>query len=142
MAGDHVGSPLQRKNIKRSDSAGALSLQKKVKQMKFITVKELATQMKKNREIISKEKVIITWKGKPIAIIRPLCEDNFENAVNDPVAEYGSKITKKDRMKFKKAVENLQNEAQKRGITQKDIDEAVLAVRAEMRAERNAKNRN
>ena len=66
MAGDHVGSPLQRKNIKRSDSAGALSLQKKVKQMKFITVKELATQMKKNREIISKEKVIITWKGKPI----------------------------------------------------------------------------
>jgi antitoxin (DNA-binding transcriptional repressor) of toxin-antitoxin stability system len=110
--------------------------------MKFITIKELATKMKKTREIISKEKVIITWRGKPIAIIRPLGEDNFENAVNDPVATYGSKITKKDLMQFKKSVEALQKEAKKRGITQKDVDEAVLAVRAEMRAERNAKNSN
>jgi antitoxin (DNA-binding transcriptional repressor) of toxin-antitoxin stability system len=110
--------------------------------MKFITVKELATKMKRSREIMSKEKVIITWKGKPIAIIRPLSEDNFENAVNEPVAAYGSRVTDKDLLKLKKAVEAIQKEAKKRGITQKDVDEAVLAVRAEMRAERNAKNSN
>lgn len=110
--------------------------------MKFITVKELATQMKKNREIISKEKVIITWRGKPIAIIRPLGEDNFENAVNESVATYGSRVSDKDLAKLKKAVESMQKQAKKQGITQKDVDDAVLAVRAEMRAERNAKKRN
>jgi len=101
--------------------------------MKFITVKELATKMKKTREIISKEKVIITWRGKPIAIIRPLGEDNFENAINDPMAAYGSKVTKKDLMKFKKAVEGFQKEAMKRGITEKDVEEAIAAVRKEQR---------
>lgn len=110
--------------------------------MKFITVKELATKMKKSREIFSKEKTIITWKGKPIAIIRPLGEDNFENAVNEPVATYGSRVTDKDLAKLKKAVESMQKQAKKQGITKKDVDEAVLAVRAEMRAERNAKSRN
>jgi antitoxin (DNA-binding transcriptional repressor) of toxin-antitoxin stability system len=107
--------------------------------MKFITVKELATKMKKNREIISKEKVIITWRGKPIAIIRPLNEGNFENAVNEPVATYGSKITAKDRRKFGRAVAAIQKEARRRGITQKDIDEAIAAAREEIRREKNEK---
>jgi len=110
--------------------------------MKFITVKELATKMKKNREVFSKEKVIITWRGKPIAIIRPLGEENFENAVNDPVATYGTKISKKERMEFKKALTALRKEARKRGITQKDIDDAIQWAREDIRREENEKNSN
>ncbi len=101
--------------------------------MKFLTVKELATKMKKTRKIISKEKAIITYNGKPIAIIRPLNEDNFENTVSEPTATYGIPFTDEELIRLKKAVAGMRREAKKQGITQKDIDDAIRAVRAENR---------
>lgn len=91
--------------------------------MKFITIKDLASEMKKTRELITKERAIITYNGKPIAMINPLNEDNFESVVNETI-----------NADFKNAVMGMQKEAKAKGLTEKDVDNAVKAVRKSKRA--------
>ncbi len=91
--------------------------------MKFITIKDLASEMKKTREIISKERAIITYNGKPIAIINPLNEQNFEFVVNESINS-----------DFKKAVIDAQKEAKNSGLKDKDVQDAVKAARKTKKA--------
>lgn len=96
--------------------------------MKFISEKELATKMKKNREIISREKTVITHRGKPIAVLYPVNEDNLGDMLNETPAAYGGQYMK-ELEEFKKAVAGLRREAGKRGITEKDINDAIRDAR-------------
>ncbi len=90
--------------------------------MKFISVKALASGMKKARMVISREKAIITYNGKPIAMVNPLNEENFEYMVREGILNG-----------FKDAVEEIRSEAGKAQITEKDVKEAVKAVRRKKR---------
>jgi antitoxin (DNA-binding transcriptional repressor) of toxin-antitoxin stability system len=92
--------------------------------MKFLTVRDFVVNQKKTRQTISKEQAIITFNGKPIAMLYPLNEGDFESFVKEQSAVWA-----------KQAMEHSQQRARKKKISQKDIDEAIKEVRKEIRKE-------
>lgn len=52
--------------------------------MKFVQVREIRTRYGKVLEQLRKEKkIVLTSKGKPVALLTELNEDNFENRIAD-----------------------------------------------------------
>jgi hypothetical protein len=86
--------------------------------MKFVTVRDLVSNQKNTRKLISKEGTVLTNNGKPIALTIPVNEDNFEYMVNE------TKL-----ISFKSAVEAIQSRSEKLGITEKDVEKAIREVR-------------
>lgn len=85
--------------------------------MKFISVRDLATKNKKTREIISKEEAVLTYNGKPIGLILPTSEDDFEFMVKETTA-----------IMAKKAVADIRRTSAK-GITEDEIEKEIEKVR-------------
>jgi hypothetical protein len=98
--------------------------------MKFLTVRDFVVNQKKTRQTISKEQAIITFNGKPIALLYPLNEGDFDNFVKEQSIIWA-----------RQATENIRKTAKKNKITEKDIEEAVREVRKSM-AKENDKNGN
>ena len=96
--------------------------------MKFLTVRDFVVNQKKTRQTISKEQAIITYNGKPIALLNPLNEDNFENVVREQSSQWAVQ-----------AMKNMQKTAMKHGITEKDVEKEIKAVR-KLRAKKNVKS--
>jgi antitoxin (DNA-binding transcriptional repressor) of toxin-antitoxin stability system len=52
--------------------------------MKFLPVREMRTQYKKVMEQLRKEKkIVLTNKGKPVALLTEMNEDNFEDRISE-----------------------------------------------------------
>jgi hypothetical protein len=69
----------------------------------------MATKNKKTREIISREEAVLTYNGKPIGLIIPANEDNFEFMLKEMAAVLA-----------KSAVSGMRKQA-KKGIFEEDI---------------------
>lgn len=98
--------------------------------MKFLTVRDFVVNQKKTRQMISKEQAIITYNGKPIALLNPLNEGNFENVVREQSSQWALQ-----------AMENMQKTAKKYKITEKDVEKEIQVVR-KLRAKKNVKSGN
>jgi len=86
--------------------------------MKFITVRELATKNKEARKKISQGDSVLTLNGKPIAYMIPLNEDNFEYVVNEAV-----------QIRAAAAVESMRKKAEGSGLTEADGRRIVAEYR-------------
>jgi antitoxin (DNA-binding transcriptional repressor) of toxin-antitoxin stability system len=61
-----------------------LQIGHKEKSMKFLQVREIRTRYGKVLEQLRKEKkIVLTSKGKPVALLTELNEDNFEDRIAD-----------------------------------------------------------
>ncbi len=89
--------------------------------MKFISVRDLSTKHKKTREIISSEEAVLTYNGKPIGLILPAGEDDFEFMVREAAA-----------VMAKKALNNIRKTAPK-GITEREIEKEIKAARKHLK---------
>jgi hypothetical protein len=85
--------------------------------MKFITVRDLATKNKKTREVISREETVLTYNGKPIGLILPTSEDDFEFMLRETTA-----------IMARKAVANMRKTAAK-GLTNNEVEKEIKAAR-------------
>ncbi len=85
--------------------------------MKFITVRDLSAKNKKTRELISREESVLTLNGKPIGLILPTSEDDFEFMLKETTA-----------LMAKKAVNNMRRSAAK-DISSEEIEKEIQAVR-------------
>jgi hypothetical protein len=88
--------------------------------MKFVTIRELVSNQKNTRKMISLEESVLTFNGKPIAITIPVNEDNFEYIVNEAAL-----------IELKSAVNSMQKKSMAAGITEKDAAREIAAYRKE-----------
>jgi len=57
--------------------------------MKFLPAREIRTRYNKVMEQLHKEKkIVLTSKGKPVAILTEAHEDHFEHRLSEPTAAY------------------------------------------------------
>jgi hypothetical protein len=85
--------------------------------MKFVTIRDLATKNKKTREIISTEEAVLTYNGKPIGLIIPANEDNFEFMLKETAA-----------ILAKSAVSGMRKQA-KKGVSEEEVLKEIDAAR-------------
>ena len=85
--------------------------------MKFITVRDLATKNKETRDLISKEETVLTFNGKPIGLILPTSEADFEFMLKETSA-----------VMAKKAIVSMQKNGTK-GLSEEDIDREISETR-------------
>ncbi len=93
--------------------------------MKFLTVRDFVVNQKKTRQTISKEEAIITYNGKPIAMLYPLDEGDFGNFVKEQSAVWAMQ-----------AMKNSQQRNRKNKMTMKEINETIAEVRKQVRKEK------
>lgn len=92
--------------------------------MKFITVRDFVVNQKKTRQTISKKEAIITFNGKPIAVLYPLNEGSFDSFVKEQSAVWA-----------RQAMKDSQQSPRKNKMTLKEINEAIAEVRKQSRKE-------
>jgi hypothetical protein len=88
--------------------------------MKFMTIRELVSNQKNSRKLISVEESVLTYNGKPIAITIPVNEDNFEYMVNEAAL-----------IEFKASVNSMQKKSEKAGISEKEALKEIENYRKE-----------
>ncbi|MDR2424492.1 MAG: hypothetical protein LBD59_07185 [Prevotellaceae bacterium] len=92
--------------------------------MKFISVKDFRTSSENIwKTLPDEQEMVITNNGKPIALLTPLSDKNFENA-----------LASIRQAKAINAVKLLQQESIKRGMgqtTMEEIDEEIRKIRKE-----------
>jgi antitoxin (DNA-binding transcriptional repressor) of toxin-antitoxin stability system len=92
--------------------------------MKFISVRDFRTSSANIwKTLPDEQEMIITNNGKPIALLTPLSDRNFENA-----------LASIRQVKAINAVKLLQQESIKRGMgktTMEEIDEEIKRIRKE-----------
>lgn len=92
--------------------------------MKFLTVRDFVVNQKKTRQTISKEQAIITYNGKPIALLYPLNEGDFDNFVKEQSGVWAMQ-----------AMKDSQQRSRKNKMTMKEINETIAEVRKQIRKE-------
>ncbi len=95
--------------------------------MNFISMRELATQQKKMREKISKERCVITYNGRPIAVTTPVNEDNLV----DEIIRYEAI----------RALRSLRKYAAKNLLSDEEINAEIDAYRKERAAKKRKKKK-
>jgi prevent-host-death family protein len=90
--------------------------------MKFIQVREVRIRYGKVMEQLKKEKkIVLTSKGKPVALLTDLSEDNFEE-----------QLSHQRHAEFASAVRDMQKQSVKMGLdkmTDKEIETEIKAAR-------------
>jgi hypothetical protein len=74
--------------------------------MKFISVRDLSTRNKQTRKIISKEEAVLTYNGKPIGLILPADENDFEFMLRETAAVMAKRAVASMRKTSKKNISN------------------------------------
>jgi|GEM_PF-2981563 len=86
--------------------------------MKIITTREMALKQKQTRKTLGSERSIVTFNGKPVAVTYPVTEETLENILNETAL-----------IEFRDAVVSMQTKAEKTGITQNDVENAIKESR-------------
>jgi hypothetical protein len=97
-------------------------------EMKFITVRDLATKNRKTRKIMSSGDSVLTLNGKPIAYMIPINEDNFEYVVNEAV-----------QIRAAAAIEAMRKKSEAAGLTEEDGRKIVAEYRRKRAKSRKVK---
>jgi prevent-host-death family protein len=96
--------------------------------MTFLSMRELRSNTKDLKEMLSKGSVVVTNNGKPAAVMVDVSEDDFEETVIDLC-----------RVRAKHALRKIRASAQESGASEMTLDE-INAVIAETRRERKLRN--